>query len=298
MNNLVPIVLFVYNRPWHTCQTVEALRKNDLARESDLIIYSDGPKNEMAVKDVQEVRDYIKTIKGFKNVKIIERDKNFGLATSIISGVTEIINKFGKVIVLEDDLVTSPHFLKYMNKALEFYENDMRIFSVTGVNYLKNIPATYNYDVYLSYRGSSWGWGTWEDRWVKVDWAVTDFSNFIKDNKAQKQFNRGGDDLTDMLSATMNNKVDSWSIIWCYNQYKNNAFCLYPKYNMINNIGIDNSGVNSGGKDIYKTEISNNSGKIKFTNDLDVSEEIARIMRSFFKRKLKNIIKRFVKIIS
>ena len=132
MNNLAPIVLFVYNRPWHTRQTVEALQQNELANESELFIFSDEAKDEMATKHVNDIRDYIRTIDGFKNIEIIERDKNFGLAKSIISGVTEIINQYGTVIVLEDDLVTSPYFLQYMNDALVFYEKEDRVVSVMG----------------------------------------------------------------------------------------------------------------------------------------------------------------------
>jgi GT2 family glycosyltransferase len=118
MKKQAPIALFVYNRPWHTRQTVEALKKNELASESELFIYSDAPKNGKAKEKVKEVREYIKTIDGFKKVTIIERENNWGLADSIIDGVTKIVNEYGKIIVLEDDLVTSPYFLKFMNEAL------------------------------------------------------------------------------------------------------------------------------------------------------------------------------------
>ena len=135
INQLSPIVLFVYNRPWHTQQTVEALQKNELAKESELFIYSDAAKSKEAEKSVNEVRKYIQTIIGFKKVIIIKREKNWGLADSIIDGVTKIVNEYGKIIVLEDDLVTSPYFLKFMNEALVFYKDKEKVWHISGWNY-------------------------------------------------------------------------------------------------------------------------------------------------------------------
>jgi len=294
---LAPVVLFVYNRPWHTKQTVEALQKNELANDSELFIFSDGAKNEMAVNSVQEVRSYIKTIDGFKDIEIIERDQNLGLANSVINGVTEIINKYGKIIVLEDDLIVLPYFLEFINNALVFYENDMRIFSVTGVNYLKNIPPTYNFEVYLSYRGSSWGWGTWLNRWAKADWKINDFKEFKENKIAQMLFNRAGADVTKMLFLQMNRKIDSWGIRWLYSQFKNNAFTLFPVKNLVNNIGFDGSGVHCGKYDIYETEINNNIDKIELVKDIAVSDIIVKINQAFFKRGFTKKMKQFLKIV-
>src|SRR3989339_698479 len=129
---LSPIVLFVYNRLEHTRKTIEALQKNELAKDSELFLYSDGPKNEENIKKVNEVRKYINSIDGFKKVKIVEREINFGLARSIIAGVTDIVNKYGKIIVLEDDIVTSPYFLTFMNDALCLYENEEKVMHISG----------------------------------------------------------------------------------------------------------------------------------------------------------------------
>ena len=160
---LAPIVLFVYNRPSHTQQTVEALQKNELASQSELFIYSDEAKNEDARKSVDEVRSYIDNIDGFKKVMIIERDKNWGLANSIIDGVTKIVNEYGKIIVLEDDLVTSPYFLRFMNDALEFYKDEKKVWHVSGWNY--PIETEDLGDVFLWRLMNCWGWATWSDRW-------------------------------------------------------------------------------------------------------------------------------------
>ncbi len=123
---LAPIVLFVYNRLSHTKQTVESLQKNYLADQSELFIFSDGPKNELDRQKVENVRKYLNSINGFKNIVIKESQENKGLANSVISGVSEIISKYGKIIVMEDDLVSAPGFLKFMNEALEFYKDNSK----------------------------------------------------------------------------------------------------------------------------------------------------------------------------
>ena len=248
MREKAPIILFVYNRPWHTQQTVEALQKNDLALESDLFIFADGAKTGNDEK-VNEVRKYIKTITGFKSVTIFEKEKNCGLANSVIAGVTEIIKKFGNVVVMEDDLVTSKYFLKFMNEALDFFENDEQIFSVSGYTYpakTMEIPRNYKHDIYLSYRHGSWGWGTWKDRWNGVDWKVNDFKEFCKNPRLQKAFNRGGADMSGMLKNQMKGKIDSWAIRVDYSLFKQNKFNIRPVKSLVTNIGFDNSGTHTG----------------------------------------------------
>ena len=281
--DLAPIVLFVYNRLYHTQQTVEYLQKNDLAQQSKLFVFSDGPKNEEGRKTVEEVRAYLRTIDGFKNITITEREKNLGLANSVITGVTEVIDRFDKVVVMEDDLVSSRNFLSFINEALEFYKNDKRIFSVTGLNYPISIPKTYKHDVYLSYRESSWGWGTWRDRWDLADWEVKDFSEFLKDKRSQKLFNRGGDDLTNMLVSQMKGEIDSWAIRWCYAHFKNNAYCLGPVISKIQNIGIDGSGTHCGASDKYDVDLDQDLRKIEFPRNLEIDESVIQEFAKMFK---------------
>lgn len=249
---LAPIILFVYNRPWHTQQTVEALQKNDLTTESDLFIFADGPK-EIATEEqkekIRQLREYIHNIHGFKSLTICEKEKNCGLANSVIAGVTEIINKFGKAIVVEDDIVTSRYFLKFMNEALDFFKKDKQIFSVSGYAYpakTMEIPRNYKRDIYLAYRHGSWGWGTWKDRWESVDWDITDFKEFCENPKLQKTFNQGGADMSGMLKAQMEGKIDSWAIRFDYSLFKNNCFCVRPIKSLVNNVGLDNSGTHTG----------------------------------------------------
>jgi len=244
-----PIILFVYNRPIHTQATLEALKKNTLAAQSDLFIFSDFAKNDSAKNNVEKVREIIHQINGFKSVQIVEREKNFGLANSVISGVTEIISRSGQVIVLEDDLETSPHFLKYMNDALKFYERDPKAFSIGGYQFPEKtmaIPSRYAFDTYASFRCCSWGWATWKDRWMGIDWGMTYFDEFMADPEKQNQFNRGGPDLTPMLCHQKEGRIDSWAIRFAYAHFDRDMHCIYPVKSLVNNIGLDNSGVHCG----------------------------------------------------
>lgn len=243
---LAPIILFVYNRPWHTQQTVKALQDCELAAESDLYIFADGPKKDASDETRQkiaEVRQYIHTIDGFKSIHIQESPTNKGLANTVIQGVSDVIDKHGKVIVVEDDIVAHPFFLRFMNDALEFYEEDSRIFMIGGFNSIFRIPRWYTKDVFIVHRSCSWGWGMWKNRWGLADWSVSDFDKFINDPKQVNLFNRGGNDMAPMLSAQMAKEIDSWAIRWDYCMFKHNGYCLHSRYSLVENLGFDEFGI-------------------------------------------------------
>lgn len=247
---LAPIVLFVYNRPRHTQQTVEALRKNDLATESDLFIFADGPKvnaTEEQKEKIRQVREYIHKINGFKSVTIFEKETNCGLANSVVYGVTKVIDQKGKVIVLEDDIITHRFFLRFMNEALNFYEHDDRIYNIGA--YIENIgiPKDYNKDIFASYRCETWGWATWKDCWAKYNHEFDHFE-ILKTRKVKdvSKFNRGGDDLFLMLEALERGQIDSWALRWQHCMFLNNALCVRPVINLVANIGCDGTGIHSG----------------------------------------------------
>ena len=295
MDNPAPVILFVYNRVDHTKRTVDSLLNNKLATTTKLFIYSDGGKNDEDIVKVEKVRDYIRHINGFEKVEIIERQKNLGLANSVISGVTEIINQLGKVIVLEDDIVTAPTFLNFMNDALIFYESNKSIFSVSGYPYPIKIPDSYKKDVFISYRASSWGWATWKNRWDKVDWDVKDFKTFSHNKNLQIKFNQGGEDLTPMLMAQMKGEIDSWAIRWNYAHYKNNVYCLLPIFPLCKNIGTDKSGTHSSSSQKFDVILDNNVEKINLANDLipevEIIERIKKKVKPSFFRYIINKIR-------
>ena len=254
-STLAPIVLFVYNRPGHTEQTVTALLKNELAYASDLIVYSDGPKNEAAFPKVEEVRSFIKDIRGFKSVSIIEREKNWGLADNIIDGVTTVVNKYGRVIVLEDDIVTSPFFLRFMNDALEFYENEEKVWHISG--YMFPIDKTGLNSTFFTKGMFCWGWATWERAWKHYKRDPEKLpSQFSKE--MIKDFNYDGTNaFFNQVLLNKSEKIRTWAIFWYAAIYCYNALCLCPRDSFVKNIGHDGSGVHCGKGFLLQQEFTN-----------------------------------------
>lgn len=252
---LAPIVLFVYNRPWHTQQTVEALQKNELSIQSELFIYADAPKNENAADKVKEVREYIKKIDGFKKITIIERETNWGLANSIIDGVTKIVNEYGKIIVLEDDLVTSPYFLKFMNEALNMYKNEPKVASVHSYIYpIEGLPETF------FIRGADcWGWATWRDRWSIFETDGQKLLDKLKKRKLQKEADFDNSyGFTQMLKDQINGKNNSWAIRWYISAFLKDMLTLYPGQSYIQNIGFDSKGTHcTTESNVFKVTLNN-----------------------------------------
>lgn len=269
---LAPIVLFVYNRPWHTLQTVEALKKNVQAKESELFIYSDGPKDEKDRKKVKEVRHYLRNITGFKKITLIERPMNLGLSNSIIAGVTEIVNKYGKIIVLEDDLLTSRYFLKFMNDALNYYKEDKKIISVHGYVYpIKSLlPETF----FLKDTGC-WGWATWKRGWALFDPnGLKLLTELNKRNFTSKFDYNNSYPFSNMLEDQIEGRVDSWAIRWYASAFVKGKLTLYPKNSLIFHNGDDGSGTNSRASDKFKVKVSTQSINIE---DIPTEENLVAL---------------------
>ncbi|MFC6860083.1 glycosyltransferase [Zunongwangia atlantica] len=276
--DLAPICLFTYNRLSETRKTVEALQNNFLAKESDLIIFSDGPQNEGSLVKIQEVRDYIQSIEGFNSVKVYKSSINKGLGDSIIAGVTKVVNEFGSAIVLEDDLITTPNFLDYMNQALDFYHKNSKIISICGYGLKIKRPKNYNSDFYLYGRSSSWGWGTWKEEWNSVDWQVKDWKEFSSNKEAIKAFNYNGSDMFKMLKSVTEGNGSSWAIRFGYSQFKQNKYSLMPFESFVKNNGFGVGGTNTKFKfSRFKTRM--NSGQNRnfiFDDDIQVNRKIEK----------------------
>lgn len=235
-NYSAPVCLFVYKRIDTLKATVASLAQNRLAAVTDLHIFSDGPANESDRNAVMQVRAFIQQIRGFKSVSVTLSETNKGLASSVIDGVTHVINQEGRTIVLEDDLVVSPNFLDFMNAALNAYADIPSVFSVSG--YSAPVRSVGGTDVYFTLRASSWGWATWKDRWEKIDWEVKDYKSFIQDRQRQKQFNRMGSDLCSMLKKCMEGRINSWAIRWTYHQFRYGLFTVFPVISKVVNEGF------------------------------------------------------------
>ena len=233
--NLAPVILFVYNRLHTARAAIESLQNSPLAAHTRLVIYSDGSRGDIDAVQVQRVRKYIHSIRGFASVQIVESEENKGLAASIIRGVGECLQTYGSVIVIEDDLLVSNNFLAFMNSALTFYQKDPQVLSIAGYTApVKNSSR----DVYFTLRASSWGWATWRDRWIGIDWQADDIYTFLKNRKATREFNRMGSDLTQMLKQYHRGRINSWAIRWVYHQFKNQLYTVYPTISKVRNIGI------------------------------------------------------------
>ncbi len=232
---LAPIILFVYNRLEHTKKTVESLQKNPLAKESEFFVFSDGPKNQSDDR-VAETRKYIDTISGFKNITIIKRERNLGLSQSIISGVSEVINKHKKAIVLEDDLVVSKYFLDYMNKALEMYEKEDRVISIHGYIYptKEKLP-----DTFFIKGADCWGWATWERGWKLLETDGRKLLSQLEEVGGVNEFDFNGSyKFSQMLKRQVLGQTDSWAIRWYASAFLKNKLTLYPGHSLVQNIGL------------------------------------------------------------
>ncbi|MDK0627471.1 glycosyltransferase family A protein [Clostridium perfringens] len=288
-----PIILFVYNRLEHTKKTIESLKENTLAKDSELYIFSDGAKNAEQVDRVLEVREYIKKIDGFKSIHIIKSKSNKGLANSVIDGVNKIIEKYGKVIVLEDDLITSKYFLEYMNEALDLYEDRLDIWSISAYTPNIRFKDNYKYEIYLTGRGSSWGWATWKDRWETIDWDLKDYFKFKKSSIERQKFNLSGSDMSFMLDDQMCGRINSWAIRWCYSQFRQNKLTIYPKKSLINNIGNDLSGTHTPITNKYSVKISNE--KPLLYRDLKTDKDVLMEFKKFYDLNILGCLGVFIK---
>ena len=248
-----PILLFTYNRLSHTRRCVEALFNNSLASESELFIYSDAAKDETQQKAVEEVRQYIHTIRGFKSITITEREENWGLARSIIDGVTTQVNRYGKVIVLEDDLVVAPHFLQFMNDALETYKDEPQVGHIQACDFTQDptLPETF----LIRWTGS-WGWGTWDRAWKHFNPNGKALLQELIDRKLTYTFDFNGKyGYTRMLRRQIEGKNNSWAIRWNASLFLKGILSLNVGRSLVQNEGFDGSGTNCGGGRLYASQL-------------------------------------------
>lgn len=236
---LAPIILFTYHRLDHLRKTVEALSQNSLARDSELIVYSDGARSKDLQSSVNHVRRFIKRIDSFRKVTVIESAENRGLAQSIINGVTETFQSHNSAVILEDDMITSPGFLRFINNGLETLEREDQVASVHGYSLpIQGLP-----DNYFLRGADCWGWGTWKRAWQHFEPNSKRLLYELESKGLTKQFDLdGGYPYTQMLRDHVVGKNDSWAIRWHASVYLKNMLTLYPGRTLVQNIGLDNSG--------------------------------------------------------
>ena len=247
-----PIAVFSYKRPIHLKRTLDALKDNNMISESEIYFFSDGNKDDSDIEDVIATR---KVISDFCEAGICNKyhvflaEKNYGLADSVIAGVTEVFKTNDRLIVLEDDILTTKDFLEYMNTCLDYYQDNDEIGAISGYVQDLNIPSNYTKDMFLSMRGNSWGWATWKKVWDYADWDVKSYDDFKVNRKKQCRFELTQKGASQMLIDQMNQRLDSWAIRWDYSFFERNLYTVYPVKTKVFNIGFDGSGTHCGMSD-------------------------------------------------
>ena len=301
MQNLAPIALFVYNRPDHTRRTLKFLQQNLLADESRLFVFSDAAARPADQDKVSEVRDLLTVLSGFKNVEIIERKSNLGLAQSIIDGVSRLVTEYGKVIVFEDDLVSSPYTLRYFNDALTRYQDEEEVMHIGAYMYpIQNLAKAGNPkclpETFFYRAATSWGWATWQRAWNNfepdIDLLMSRFdSRMINDFSIDGYMN-----FWKQMNEFKTGKNNSWAIRWYASIFLRKGLTLNPSVSMINNIGHDGTGVHSGLNDIYNVVI--NDKPIVYFPDLIIeNKEAYTCIKNFLKTRKGSFRQRLVRLI-
>ena len=285
MNNYAPIVLFTYNRANHTRKAIESLLECKEASETDLYIYSDGAKNEAHQASVLETRNYIHSISGFKSVAIIERDRNWGLANSLIDGITSVVNKYGRVIVVEDDLIMSPFFLTYMNEALDKYAEDDRVSAVSAYVFpvKRKLPETF----FLRYF-ACWGWATWKRGWELFNPDINDIISQFNDDREKFLFDVNGSyDFYNMLLMQAEGKINSWACRFYASSFLAGKLILYPGRSLALQNGMDGSGVHCTSNRNYDTVLSPTAIDLSDAIKVEMSQYAFNAYQSLFMRMSK-----------
>jgi hypothetical protein len=276
-----PIALFVYNRPEHLLRTLSSLRANALARDSTLYVFSDAAVGPQDSEAVETVRRIVNTTDGFNEICVREQPKNLGLAKSIITGVTELAAAYGRVIVLEDDLVMAPGFLTYMNEALDRYDKDQQVMQVSGYMFPIERPKRVG-QTFFCRIPTSWGWGTWARAWERFNSDSTQMVEFLRSHPDRREaFNlNGAYPYFDHLTLQAQGKLDVWGVRWYASMFTASGLCLYPGQSLVQNIGMDGTGVHCGHTSCFEVDLSV-SDRWNFPDRIEESMTAFEAIRSF-----------------
>lgn len=289
---LAPIVLFAYKRLEHTKSTINSLLLCDEAINSSIFIYSDAAKSKFDEIDVSNVRNYLKTVNGFKEVTIIYREVNFGLSANIIDALNQTFIYFNYAIILEDDIIVGPYFLKYMNLALSKYEHNKEVWHISGWNY-PIINNDYKFNSYFLQVSNCWGWGTWSDRWKHFKKCPLELmNNWNKKNIDRFNIDKTNPNFWQQIKYNHFGKINTWAIFWYAIIFEHNGLCLNPTMTHTVNIGNDGSGENCDNNDIYKSSYCNNF-QPNFPIDLSIEQVYFEQIKKFY---TKNKISLFTRI--
>lgn len=275
-----PIIIFAFNRIEPLRALFDSLRKCPESKDSEVYVFVDGARTEEENIKVQAVKNFLKTIEGFKRINLTFSDSNKGLGPSIIRGVSEVISVHGCAIVIEDDLVLQPNFLRFMNDGLEKYADEKKVYSICGYSNKIKAGKDYGFDAYFGPRSSSWGWATWSDRWESVDWTLEPWSDYIK---YRREFNKwGGSDCFGMLEGWKKGINKSWAIRFCFSQFLQDKLSVFPIRSLVKNDGFDGNGTNCKKWSRFKYELFDGEKKqFRFPDIISCNQTIIKQALSY-----------------
>ncbi len=280
-----PIVVFAFNRPNHLHQTLDALAQNELASQSAITIFCDGPRNDEERTLTDAVRMVAKSACGFASLRVVERAQNMGCAASVIDGLTRMFALHDRIIVIEDDILCSPYTLSFLNHGLDFYASDFRIFNISAWSPPPAhfpIPQSYPHDIYAIPRFNCWGWASWRNRFVHLDWGVSDYSQFKRSPVLRESFNAGGDDLSGMLDDQMAGHIDTWDIRADYGRFKQAQLGINPVMAYVTNIGFGSGTHTVCFTDRYDCDVSLAKAEPRFVRDIQPDAEVIVRYKKFY----------------
>ena len=304
---MAPVLIVTYDRLEHLRKTITSLRNNIYAEQTDLFIASDFQRSGSEANKVAAVRSYLKSIDGFKSVMVFERDKNFGAVENCLSALRVIFDRYDRFIILEDDIVTAPGFLKFINQAFEKYGANERVFSITGYCPPIEVPSSYHYDAFFLGRMSAWGCGFTKERYESVlEISRKEFDEFAANKKLSRAFVKGGGkDLLVMLKDVAYGSLDARDVRGMYTQFMKDQYTVYPTQSLVLNIGFDGTGIHCGKTDRFDVALSDKT-TFRFPDDVVVDQRIVesnlefRAVPSYARRlmgKLLRIYERFLKML-
>lgn len=299
------IVIFAFNRPELLHRTLTALAANDLADKASVTLFCDGPRHEKDEPGTRAVRELAQKAQGFASVEVVERPKNMGCAASVIDGLTEMFRLHERLIVIEDDIVTSPYTLRFLAEGLARYADNEKVFNIsawTPPHIARKISASYPCDVYAIPRFNCWGWASWRDRFQDIDWTVKDYQTFKNSPQLRKAFNAGGDDLSSMLDDQMQGKIDTWDIRADYARFKKNMVGINPVRSYALNIGMGSGTHTTTATTYWDSDISLAMEHPRFMDDVSIDRRIHKTYHACYsgqKRSLPvRVIKKLYKILT
>jgi len=278
-SELAPIGISTYSRLEHLKKTVEALKRNTLASQSELYIFSDAPRpgDEEAVA---KVRRFIKDIDGFKNITLLERKTNDRVFNNR-RGIKSLLEKYGKCIFLEEDIITAPDFLQFINDGLAIYKKREDIFAICGYTPPVKLEKFYKKDVYLCHRFSAWGFGIWADRYEKIIFDKINFEELIKNKHIVRRFKKGGEDLLRMLKAEAEGSIDALDVKIFYTQFMRKLYTVSPTLSLTNNIGHDGTGIHCGFTDRFEVALSSCSFNLRIDPHVQEDKRVIKALYRF-----------------